>query len=212
MILSLLLHAASGHGVLSNRTIDDQRGDIVTGLVPTYNTGNGTYGTVNKWNIGQTCLTCTLHPGGGVLDPGQAYDGTWHDASRKPGPNDPDVSVRIDFTGTAIYMYNILVNSLGAVRYPTHLEFYIDGDSVGTFAHEPDGTATIIYNALVYKNTTLSNTQHSLLAVMAGSANSSMSFFLFDYAIYTVEEPDAQPTLSTAPLPISSAVSASSSL
>ncbi|EIW56430.1 uncharacterized protein TRAVEDRAFT_83638, partial [Trametes versicolor FP-101664 SS1] len=159
----------------SNRTIDDQKGDTVTGFMPTY------FPRDFKWNIGQTCTACTVKSGT-LIDPDQVFDGTWHDATHY-GQNDTTISVQVDFTGTAVYMYNILVNTVAGTRTSlTTLHFYLDGEQVGTFTHDRDNTTEVIYNALVYKNTSLSNTPHSLVAEASGA---DYILFLFDYVIYT---------------------------
>lgn len=175
----LLYYATSSLGQSSsNRTIDDQKGDTVTGFIPTYLPSD------SKWNIGQTCATCTVKSGT-LIDPGQVFDGTWHDATHY-GQTDTNISVQVDFTGTAVYMYNILINiAPGTKTSLTLLDFYLDGDPVGTFTHDSDNTTQVIYNALVYKNTSLSNAPHSLVAEASGAQT---ILFLFDYVIYTVED------------------------
>ncbi|EIW56434.1 uncharacterized protein TRAVEDRAFT_49259 [Trametes versicolor FP-101664 SS1] len=174
----LLYYATSSLGQSSsNRTIDDQKGDPVTGFIPTYLPND-------RWNIGQTCATCAVKPSA-LIDPGRVFDGTWHDTTHY-GQTDANMSVQIDFTGTAVYMYNILVNIVaGPQTSLTMLHFYLDGDQVGTFTHDRDDTTEVIYNALVYKNTSLSNTPHSLRAEASGAQS---ILYLFDYVIYTVED------------------------
>lgn len=176
----LLYYATSSLGQSSsNRTIDDQKGDTVTGFIPTY------FPSDSKWNIGQTCTGCAVKPSA-LIDPGQVFDGTWHDATHY-GQKGTNISVQVDFTGTAVYMYNILINIAPGTKTTslTLLHFYLDGDQVGTFTHDRDNTTKVIYNALVYKNTSLSNTPHSLRAEASGSET---ILFLFDYVIYTVED------------------------
>lgn len=142
----LLYYATSSLGQSSsNRTIDDQKGDTVTGFIPTYDPSN-------RWHIGQTCTGCSVTPAA-IIDPGQAFGGTWHDTTHY-GQTDANMSVQVDFTGTAVYMYNILINIVAGTRTSlTMLHFYLDGDQVGTFTHDSDNTTQVIYNALVYKST-----------------------------------------------------------
>ena len=69
--VALVLAAVVGHGlaVLVNRTIDDQLGDPIGGIMPTYfPPGN--------WTQGATCSQCYAQP-----DRSKVFDGTWHDST-----------------------------------------------------------------------------------------------------------------------------------
>ncbi|KAI0633047.1 hypothetical protein C8Q77DRAFT_1033090, partial [Trametes polyzona] len=155
-----------------NRTIDDQKGDSVTGAVPVFL-------PPDQWNIGQTCTTCNVNSG--IVNAGRVHDGTWHDSTHD-GPNDSDKVIVVNFTGSAIYMYNILVNKVPQTSTITRLEFFLDGDHVSSFTHNPDNTTNVVYNALVYSNTSMPQAPHSLRAVATGNGT---LLTLFDYAVYT---------------------------
>lgn len=70
VILRLLPTVCS---VLVNRTIDDQLGDKVTGLMPSYTPTDG-------WTQGNGCGSCFV-----TLDASQTVDNTWHDETYIPG-------------------------------------------------------------------------------------------------------------------------------
>ena len=57
---------------LRNVTVDDTRGDELTG-------GQIIYNPPSKWQLGQSCSNCTAE-----LDASKAFDSTWHDASYFP--------------------------------------------------------------------------------------------------------------------------------
>ncbi|KAI0633045.1 hypothetical protein C8Q77DRAFT_865645 [Trametes polyzona] len=181
--LLLLSATATTRGILVNRTIDDQKGDSVTGAVPDFL-------PVDRWNIGQTCTRCSVHSG--VVDPGKTFDGTWHDGTHYDA-TDSNMTVVVNFTGSAIYIYNILANTVPHATTLTILDFYLDDNYMGTFEHVPDETAAVVYNALVYKNTSIPHGPHSLQAVSSGPQK---ILALFDYAVYTVED-DSTPPSST---------------
>ncbi|KAI0651123.1 hypothetical protein C8Q79DRAFT_876270, partial [Trametes meyenii] len=104
-----------------NRTIDDQEGDSVAGAPPHY--------LPKPWNTGQTCLTCHIHTG--IIDANQAFDGTRSDMTYS-GLGWPDQVMEVNFTGFAVYVYNILVNTAVADTDTfTNLTFYIGGERVG---------------------------------------------------------------------------------
>lgn len=75
-------------GAQTNFTIDDQAGDELTGVQPTY-TPSG------DWAQGATCTGCLAKP-----DPSKAFGGTWHDATH--GPGDPNQrAIEISFSGAS---------------------------------------------------------------------------------------------------------------
>ena len=57
---------------LRNVTVDDTRGDELTG-------GQIVYNPPSSWQLGQNCTNCTAK-----LDPSGAFDSTWHDATYFP--------------------------------------------------------------------------------------------------------------------------------
>ena len=189
LVLALLATCISGANADVNRTIDDQKGDSVTGVVPLFL-------PAGTWNIGQNCTTCTIESGH-PIDPGQVFDGTWHDLTHF-GNGDSGV-VQVSFTGHAVYVYNLIMNILVPGAYTTtNLTFLIDSDYVGSYMHIPtsnDSTPKVFYQTLVYSNDTLEQGEHTLQMVASGSTT---SLILFDYVMYTTVEGDepqaAQPS------------------
>ena len=108
----------------TNRTIDDQLGDSVTGVLPSYS-------PAGSWQQGATCSGCFIH-----LDPSQTFQGTWHDSTHTPGDAEDRV-ITAQFTGTAVYVYNALANTVEFTTTFTSLTFAIDGEQVGSFQHVP---------------------------------------------------------------------------
>jgi hypothetical protein len=75
----------------TNRTIDDQTGDAVTGLLPVYS---------GSWNYGPMCTGCQVQPNGTY-----AYGRSWHDATAGVSPanvtNHPTVT--LSFNGACCH-------------------------------------------------------------------------------------------------------------
>ncbi|KAI0655664.1 hypothetical protein C8Q70DRAFT_922960, partial [Cubamyces menziesii] len=164
-----------------NRTIDDQKGDSVTGAMPLY---LPTAGAVT-WNIGQTCSICTIRGGGDPIDVDEAFDGTWHDTTSEGKPGDPDLIVQASFTGHAVYVYHIVLNALiPGVVTNTNLAFYIDNEWVGAYTYQPgDGTIPpVLYRVPVYSNESLAQGEHLIQIITAGD---TPAIVLFDYIVYT---------------------------
>ncbi|KAI0659554.1 hypothetical protein C8Q70DRAFT_117251 [Cubamyces menziesii] len=173
-----------------NRTIDDQRGDNVTGYVPLYFPNE-------DWNIGQTCTICAICSGD-PIDPTQVFDGTWHDTTYLPG-NDAERIILISFTGHAVYVFNMVVNIIipGGVVTTTDLAFYIDNDYMASFSHSPpsnNSQPSVFYNKLVYSNDSLEQGEHTL---QIRSSGNTKALTLFDYVVYSTFEDEAQPSPSS---------------
>ena len=150
------------------------------------------------WNQGSECSGCALHPG--VVDVSQAFDGTWHDSTYHP--DGPERLISLTFTGVAVYVYHIVPNHISNEQFTsTNLSFFLDGEHVGQFIHEPANTSTIAYGVLVYVNPTLPDTEHQL-NISSGGLNASL--VLFDYVVYTSNVTDEQPvqSQSTSSLPL----------
>ncbi|KAJ6606198.1 hypothetical protein DFH09DRAFT_896246, partial [Mycena vulgaris] len=152
-----------------NRTIDDQSGDSVSGLRPTYR-------PAPFWSLNSSCDGCLFHP-----DPSLAFNHTWHDSSQLPG-HDP-VSVTLEFAGTAVYVFCIIppITTNAVTSY--NLNFTLDGISRGTFSQSPTSSTEYVYNVSVLSLESLSNKPHSLLISTDDSVDGSA--FLFDYVVYT---------------------------
>jgi hypothetical protein len=89
MLIWLLVQFVTA--TLTNRTIDDQNGDSVTKLLPSYS-------PVGGWTQGSTCSTCGSQP-----NPDQAVDGTWHDSTYYPGSESRDIT--LTFNGKWNFVY-----------------------------------------------------------------------------------------------------------
>ncbi|KAJ7742725.1 hypothetical protein DFH07DRAFT_39563 [Mycena maculata] len=170
---------------ISNRTIDDTNGDPITGFTPVY-------APEAQWNVGQNCSGCLVQP-----DPSQVFDRTWHDTTQ--GTGGVPSSVTLNFTGTAIYLFCVVPNTISFATTVYDLSFTLDDGSIGTYTHVPDASDEILYSVPVLSSENLSNQAHTLVAETAGN-----SLFVFDFAIYTFD--DSPPTTTTSMTATSSAV------
>ncbi|KAI1786426.1 hypothetical protein LXA43DRAFT_55488 [Ganoderma leucocontextum] len=164
---------------LVNITVDDQLGDSTTGLIPEYAPNDG------AWVAGsptENCPTCRITPS--ILDLTQIHEQTWHDTTYLP--SETPVTITVHFTGSAVYVFNILPNTLpDSTLTSASISFSIDGEDAGTFTRSPDSSSTILYNQLVYHNTALNDGLHIL--IMTPGDN---SLTLFDYLLYTTQGDD----------------------
>ena len=188
LAFTILVTTNAAAGLTMNRTIDDQLGDAVTGLKPQYS---------GEWQQGQSCNSCLIH-----LDPSHTHNGTWHDATYTPGSTPPTITMH--FSGTAVYVYNVLVNQgTPDVQTSTNITFELDGNLAGGFAYEPTSSTEFDYNHLVFAKNSLENTNHVLVIQ---PAENQTSLILFDYAMYTFTDdpPKTIPpyTLSTSQIQI----------
>ncbi|OSD04810.1 hypothetical protein PYCCODRAFT_1475879 [Trametes coccinea BRFM310] len=190
----LLARASVTTANLVNRTIDDQLGDIVTGAVPSK-------APDDKWAQAQTCDTCGIHPG--EVDVSKAHDGTWSDSTYHPG--EPDRVITASFAGTAVYVFNLIANTFPYITTETNLSFSIDGTYMGQYIHLPDPPSTILYNVCVFSTSNLPNQTHTL-EIRANGPTASL--ILFDYIVYTFDEPTTTSGPST---PSTSSTSSTSS-
>ena len=83
-----------------------------------------------------------------------------------------------------MYAFFILANSnLGAgIAARTLMTLSIDGELVQNFTHNPSSATDYTYNSSVFTNTSLVNTNHTVLISTTGTLN---SLVLFDYLVYT---------------------------
>ncbi|KZT74166.1 hypothetical protein DAEQUDRAFT_761603 [Daedalea quercina L-15889] len=195
-LLVVLLHSLSAFALLTNRTIDDTYGDLVTNLQVAY---------TSNWNPGQACSGCAVQP-----NKAEAFSGTWHDTtSNNPNATSPH-SATLQFNGTAIWVNCILVNSANSsgTTIFTNISFELDGAVAGTYDHVPDPSASpYLYNITTFSNTNLDMGEHTL--VMTALQGSDPSLLLFDWAQYTFD--DGQPTSTSSSFSSTSTVSSSSS-
>ncbi|KAI0754135.1 hypothetical protein C8Q80DRAFT_1265820 [Daedaleopsis nitida] len=178
--ISRTLHTSS----TSNRTIDDEYGDISTGRKPRYHSPQSS----NPWALGSTCGYCHIQ-----LDPTQVQNGTWHDAtcSLLDQLTLDTYTVTIQFTGIAVYVYGVLAPDTDT---QTFLDFTLDGVSERSFEHDSTSSTEFTYNALVFSKTNLDNTEHTL-QILLHPLLFINSLFLFDYVIYTIEDDTKTPQL-----------------
>ncbi|EJD46504.1 hypothetical protein AURDEDRAFT_164331 [Auricularia subglabra TFB-10046 SS5] len=162
-LFSLFLLAGRCMSRVFNVTIDDKFGDERTGLIPLYI-------PEDRWtNSGQ----------------GEAYKSTLHQRiSDRPG------NISITFNGIMIYTF--------FAYWPAsqvNLIFYLDDATSPTkhFIHPPYTGSDPIYwafNLMAFQSDKLDPGEHTLLVSSPGGPDTPLSF---DYAIYTVEEPDPVP-------------------
>ncbi|KDQ26534.1 hypothetical protein PLEOSDRAFT_1043589 [Pleurotus ostreatus PC15] len=157
-----------------NVTIDDQFGDEMTQVVPTYM-------PPNRWNKGGMNLPAAVlaRPNASL-----AHGKTWHDSTHLVGG--PTTTVNFGFTGVSIYVYCIIVNMPPGPSFNTfaNYKFSMDGNIVGEYTHEAERTPDYLYNTPVYVNTSLDNAYHNFSIIMDSTKRSVL--ILFDYAVYTM--------------------------
>ena len=159
LVLSLICSPPPVASKLVNRTIDDEKGDSVTGVQPVYAPDN------LNWIQGTTCVHCNFLPGK-VIDVNATFDGTWHDGTYTA--SGPPLTISASFSGVAVYVFNIIANNFGGITTFTNLTFYIDNELVGSYIHTPTSDANILYRVPVYTNTSLANQEHFLRIVNGG--------------------------------------------
>ncbi|KAI0714685.1 hypothetical protein C8Q76DRAFT_673819 [Earliella scabrosa] len=156
-----------------NRTIDDELGDSVTGIKPSYS-------PPDKWTQGAQCPTCHVRPS--YVDVPQVFERTWHDTTFRPGG--PDREMRVNFTGTAVYLYFLVPKPLPFTTTMMNTTFFLDGELDGEFFHAQDSGEDFEYRVPVYVKEQLENREHSFMLRATGTV---MSLVLFDYLVYTAE-------------------------
>ncbi|KAJ7167452.1 hypothetical protein C8R43DRAFT_877357 [Mycena crocata] len=152
--------------IVSNRTIDDTKGDSITGFIPIYS-------PAKQWTPGTNCSGCLVQP-----EIGRLFDYTWHDTTQ--GDGGVPSTVTLNFTGTAIYLFCVVPNSIPFATTLVDLKFVLDGVLIGTYTHVPDSSNEILYSVPVLSSVNLKNEPHTLVAQTA-----SNSLFVFDFAMYT---------------------------
>ncbi|KAF8326944.1 hypothetical protein F5887DRAFT_1192482 [Amanita rubescens] len=197
LFLFLLIHTTGARFV--NISIDDTYGDLATGQKPIYwPSASGVY---SAWYYSAKCGTdgCGL-----VSNTSLAFNGTWTAASYDPTSpyKTTGLNITLSFTGISIWVFFIIANTqnpdaselagpvaVGNVSIPfnTACNFTLDGNDMGPFFHQTNGTPAIQYNASVFNATGLDNSQHELVIWTKGVNQTNL---IFDYAIYTADIPD----------------------
>ncbi|KAF9457712.1 hypothetical protein BDZ94DRAFT_1202270 [Collybia nuda] len=166
-------------GKATNRTIDDQFGDSVTGQKPIFSPT-----TEGIW-ANETCAGCRFQP-----DKAVAFKGTWQAATFRPEPGGSGpLSIDLSFKGTAIYLFFITGNQIaGGIITTTLMEcnFTLDGEHAGFYQHIPDKSEDFQYNVLGFNSTGLSNVDHTVRVTTEGVDYQPL--LNFDYAIYTFDD------------------------
>ncbi|KAF5386634.1 hypothetical protein D9615_001525 [Tricholomella constricta] len=161
--------------LVTNRTIDDTTGDVVTGARPVYLPT-----TSFTWEDA-TCKRCAITP-----DPSQAFKGTWTAATYKPEL--VSMSIELSFRGTAIYVFFILANFIAeGIATETACNFTLDGRPAGSFHHIPSTSRELEYNVPAFSQANLANIDHKLIVSTSGITDREI-FVNFDYAIYTFDD------------------------
>ncbi|KAJ4468002.1 hypothetical protein C8J55DRAFT_208725 [Lentinula edodes] len=162
---------------LVNVTVDDQFGDP-------YTHSQILYTPTEAWSIAPDCDYCPDHS---ALSTNKAYNRTWHESyfssSLDSGALRPGTSryASFQFMGTAVYVICIVPPS---TNITTQMNFFIDGDAVGSY---PPMSATVDgwqYDVVVYRNTSLSTAGHQLL-IQSGEEDGEDAIILLDSIIYT---------------------------
>ncbi|KZT11256.1 uncharacterized protein LAESUDRAFT_754921 [Laetiporus sulphureus 93-53] len=169
-------------GTLTNRTIDDENGDSVTGLQPIYLPSD-------DWHNGTSCPTCLVQP-----NIAETFEHSWHATTASPSDPSPR-NVTLIFNGTAIWVYCVIPNYVEWATTFTNISFELDGDTVGSYSHLPSASTDMAYNVTVYSNASMENKEHTLTMTSRRDVNSS--FLVFDWAKYTYDS-DPPVTSSTA--------------
>ncbi|PIL26698.1 hypothetical protein GSI_11225 [Ganoderma sinense ZZ0214-1] len=177
-ISSLFIHFILPAAAVSvNITVDDTFGNSDRTVIPTYLPAN------NTWHVGspsEQCDICVIKPF--MLDTSQIVDQSWHHAMYFVGT---PIEVQVAFPGTAVYVYNVITNTLpGGAAMTVNISFALDNETVGHFFHAPDSSSDILYNQLVYANASLSDKLHTLVMSASGS---DASLIFFDYLLYTTD-------------------------
>lgn len=185
VFLSLSLFFASASSRLVNITVDDTLGDPTTGSLPEYLPDYAGWSINSSYEYCQES-SCYIDPS--ILDLSQIHNKTWHSSM----PIDTLATITVRFNGSAVYIFNILPNTIPSTDTGANISFSIDGENVSRFIRSPDPGTNILYNQLVYHNTTLDDGPHILIMTPDNS-----SLIMFDYFIYTAQDNDTTPVNSS---------------
>ncbi|KAK7029884.1 hypothetical protein R3P38DRAFT_3353741 [Favolaschia claudopus] len=169
--LYALLQVPRCLSTLLNRSIDDFNGDTVTGQIPIF-------APPDLWNIvvDSNCSSCFVKP---VAS--ETFDRTWHDTTARD--NTIVYSVTLRFTGTAVYFFGIVPNTVPGTGTVINTAFSLDGTLAGSYTHNPDFSDEILYSVPMLSLEGLANIPHTLVAQAQVP-----SLLLFDYAVYTFDD------------------------
>ncbi|KAJ6466851.1 hypothetical protein C8R45DRAFT_479272 [Mycena sanguinolenta] len=186
--LRLAILIPRGAAASVNRTIDDTFGDPITGLHPTYGP--------NPWddNFCGVFALLTTECGSGTWapNPADAFNQTFQFTFSA------NEFLSLEFTGTAIYVYTLVINSaqhnigpeaaFGGAGFTAQIDSgQVEVDSGGSIDNFP---ALPAYNVLLYSKTGLENIAHTLTIMPIKSGQ----LLFFDYAVYTFEDSGSSPS------------------
>ncbi|KAI0756230.1 hypothetical protein C8Q80DRAFT_1127378 [Daedaleopsis nitida] len=184
---TLLQVAARSASAAVTYTVDD--GDSSISYFPS-----------GAWSQAPACNGCSAQP-----DTSRANGGTWHQATY--GESHSEVPyIEVQFTGTAIYVYNILAGPASGSLAGTHLQFTWDGqyDRGSDFNWDAEDSRSVEYGQMVYYIEGLEHGAHTLRIQPDTSRGSTI---LFDYIRVTSDSappataPSPSSTMSTSPTP-----------
>ena len=84
-----------------------------------------------------------------------------------------------------MYVFCIVTRSFESPRGDSDMDFFIDGQLVGSYVHPPNGDGTYEYNVPVYANDSLPPGEHTII-VVNGRPSGRQSLTLLDYIIYSL--------------------------
>ncbi|KAF8551996.1 hypothetical protein OG21DRAFT_1416887 [Imleria badia] len=164
----LVLSASFALSALQNVTVDDA---VLNGaVVPQYLPSD------SVWNIGNNCTGCFVKP-----DPSLAYNGTWHDTTYSSS-NGYTQAIEFTFTGSALYIFFIIANTVSNATTLTDVDFVLDQLAVSSYTHTPSTSTDYQYNVAIYANDSLVLGEHNMMIQPVNSGNNVL--ILFDYLIY----------------------------
>ena len=87
-------------------------------------------------------------------------------------------------TGSGLYIFFILANTVPGATTFTSVDFVLDGTPVSSFTHQPSTSTDYEYNQAVFANDSIPYGLHTMtVAPVNNSVNNVL--ILFDYLIYT---------------------------
>ncbi|TFK93007.1 hypothetical protein K466DRAFT_168582 [Polyporus arcularius HHB13444] len=162
------------YSALVNITVDDYYRDPLT------NTSWVTYTPSASWklSLGTPCDNCTARP-----DASHVYYLTWHEGVYD-ADGVPNMDASLNFEGVAVYVYCIIPRSTSSPDGNVDMQFFLDGQEVGSYSRPPNGTDTYEYDVPVYVNKSLSAGNH-VIELHNGKVGGNQSTVLLDYITYT---------------------------
>ncbi|KAJ6473400.1 hypothetical protein C8R47DRAFT_1145417 [Mycena vitilis] len=152
-------------------------------------------GLVNYLGSKMLCIGCNYWvEGGEVLDVSSAHNGTVSLFSDAAG------AMEFKFIGNALYIFLVVPNV--PILVAAKLNFSLDGVQVGSRLQAT--SAATEYNISAYTNTSIMDGAHTFrMDVSAGAADLPI-LCVFDYAVYTSNDPTPSSTSNTQPVTSSS--------